>query len=124
MRDKNRIKPLIEKLQECWEVSGRETFYKLLFNLYHDIDDKWTDYYKEDDYWEDSMNSYIESGLELNNIKSLGETQQEILVCVMQLWEKYYDLRFPQLCNLIYSMIDENISDNNALQILKDRLGV
>lgn len=132
MRDKKRIRILMEKLQEYWETSNDLCFYKLLYSLYHDIPDQWNYYYKEDDFWQMEIENSKLDNLSKGTSKKLSKVQKEILNTVVILWEDNCDLRFPQLCNLIYSKIVENaidkdniqVDDVSILQVLQKEVGV
>lgn len=117
MRDKKRIRILMEKLQEYWETSNNLCFYKLLYSLYHDIPDQWNYYYKEDDFWQMEIENSKLDNLSKGESKKLSKVQKEILNAVVILWEDNCDLRFPQLCNLIYSTIVENAIDKDNIQV-------
>lgn len=122
MRDKNRIKPLMKKLKQCWEFTPELTIYELLYNLYHDIPDKWTLYYQEDDFWMKNMEDYKLAHIADNIGVELNQTQKEILNLIEFIWEQEYDLRFPQMSNLILFTIEKNMDDSYALVKIQERL--
>lgn len=123
MRDKKRIKTIMKKLQQCWEFTPEVTFYELIFYLYHDNPEQWTDYYKEDEYWIANMEDYKLAHIANNTSTNISELQKKILNDVEAIWENYYDLRFPQICNLLYSIIGENIDDIDVENILQKKVG-
>lgn len=122
MRDKNRIQPLMEKLKQCWEITPELTIYELLYNLYHDIPDKWVLYYQEDDFWMKNMENYKLTHLSNNVNIELDNIQKDILNAIKIVWEQRYDLRFPQICNLIFSIIEGNVKNLYALDYIQERL--
>lgn len=122
MRDKNRIKPLMKKLKQCWEFTPELTIYEFLYNLYHDIPDKWALYYQEDDFWMKNMEDYKLAHIADNIGVELNQTQKEILNLIESIWEQEYDLRFPQMSNLILFTIEENMDDSYALVKIQERL--
>ena len=122
MRDKNRIQPLMEKLKQCWEITPELTIYELLYNLYHDIPDKRVLYYQEDDFWMKNMENYKLTHLSNNVNIELDNIQKDILNAIEIVWEQRYDLRFPQMCNLIFSVIEGNVKNLCALDYIQERL--
>lgn len=123
MRDKNRIKTLMKTIKECWEFNPDISFYELLYGLYHDIPEEWNLYYKEDDFWKMNMEDYKLANLGNENYNGLNKVQKEILTHMKTLWEKYYDLRFPQICNVLYSELDKYQSDLDVLESLRKKVG-
>lgn len=117
MRDKERIEVIMKKLQEYWETEPNLCFYKLLYSIYHDIPDQWNYYYKEDDFWKMEIENSRLDNLDKNMPKELSKVQKEILSVVTIFWENNYDLRFPQLCNLIYFKVVENAIDKSNIQV-------
>ncbi|HIR74596.1 TPA: hypothetical protein IAB95_03765, partial [Candidatus Ventrenecus avicola] len=96
----------------------------LIWNIYHDDDEQWTLYYKEDDYWE----IYIEKNFHIDYEKlldtsALSKMQKDLIILFKVIWEKYYDFRFPQICNLIYNFVNDKTSDEQVLEILKEKVG-
>lgn len=123
MRDKKRIETMMKKLRQCWEFTSTQTFYDLLFSLYHDTPEQWTDYYKEDDFWAMNMEDYKMAHIANDPASKLNNTQLEILHCVEKLWKEYYDLRFPQIINLIYNIVGSDITDEQILLQLQKEVG-
>lgn len=125
MRNKNRIANIMGLLTNAWKIKPDVCFYELLLEVYHDDEEQWTLYYKEDDYWENKIKESfnidnISSNLSYNN---MSELQKEIIDSFEIIWEKYFDLRFPQICNLIYNFVGKDISDENMLKTLKKKAG-
>ena len=124
MRDKNRISNIVDSLENTWRLNSEMSFYNLIWNIYHDNDEQWTLYYKEDDYW----GIYIEKVYcidydNLLNTNALSKTQKDLITLFKVIWEKYYDFRFPQICNLIYNFVNDKTSDEQVLEILKGKVG-
>lgn len=124
MRDKNRINKIVDSLENAWRLNPKMSFYNLIWNIYHDDDEQWTLYYKEDDYWE----IYIEKNFHIDYEKlldtsALSKMQKDLIILFKVIWEKYYDFRFPQTCNLIYNFVNDKTSDEQVLEILKEKVG-
>lgn len=123
MRDKNRIGTIVDSLENVWRLNPDISFFNLIWDIYHD-DEQWTLYYKEDDYWE----AYIEKNFcidykKILDTKPLSKQQKDLIILFKTIWEEYYDLRFPQACNLIYHFIADKTSDEQILKILKEKVG-
>ena len=124
MRDKNRINKIVDSLENAWRLNSEMSFYNLIWNIYHDDDEQWTLYYKEDDYWE----IYIEKNFHIDYEKlldtsALSKMQKDLIILFKVICEKYYDFRFPQICNLIYNFVNDKTSDEQVLEILKEKVG-
>lgn len=123
MRDKNRIGTIIDSLENAWRLNPDTSFFNLIWDIYHD-DEQWTLYYKEDDYWE----AYIEKKFcidykKILDTEPLSKQQKDLIILFKTIWEEYYDLRLPQVCNLIYRFIADKTSDEQVLKILKEKVG-
>lgn len=123
MRDKNRIKELMKKLKQCWDFTPDTTFYELLFALYHDTPENWTDFYKEDDFWLINMEDYKMVHIADNLFFGINKKQEKILNNMQKLWEKHYDLRFPQIVNLIYTIAQNETSNEKIAMALEKEVG-
>lgn len=125
MRNKDRIKPMVELLENAWRLNPTMCFYELLWRVYHDDEEQWQLYYKEDDFWKDNIVDTFSINYEkfLEDATILSDTQRKLILIFKMLWDRNYDLRFPQICNVVYDIVGDNVSDENMLNILIQKVG-
>lgn len=128
-RDKNRISTIIDELFSCWTIAKPTyhivDFLREFYN-YDNTGKNISDFYKEDDFWLEKIKNVKNFQLGNPVIAVVSEDafhhKTAILSLIKNLWDINYDLRFPQIVDLVCMYINRNMTDEEVIQKLQSEV--